>query len=110
MEYILLIGIVVGVMIAMTPFVKRASQSMVKLAADQIGNQQEAEQDAGGRRGYLVNSYTTSRADRRIRKRERLGVSAVDFLHDETDSETRSLTNMGFTLQYDQINQLNGDN
>lgn len=107
LEYMLLIGIVIGVMIAMTPFVKRMSQSMVKLAADQIGNQREAEQDAGDR-GYLVNSYTASRANRDFRKRERLGTTTFNYVTERMEADSESFSNLGFSPRYDQINQING--
>ena len=45
-EYTLVLGIVLTVMIVMQPMIKRAGQGMIKTVADQIGNQEEADQRA----------------------------------------------------------------
>ena len=95
-EYGLLLGIVVSVLIAVSPMVRRATQGMVKLVSDQIGNQVNAEQD-GGSQGYLEDSYTLSQVDARKRTIEYLG--ETEFIFDGTQTKTISTatTNLGFT-------------
>ena len=59
-EYVVLIGIITIALFYMGPLLKRGVQSLVKATADQIGNQQRADQDftntAGS--GFLVGSNT----------------------------------------------------
>ncbi len=44
LEYTLIAGIITAVLYYMGTGIKRGVQSMVKVAADQVGNQQEADQ------------------------------------------------------------------
>jgi len=57
LEYLLVIGAVVMIMFAMSMLIKRGTQGMIKVVADQIGDQINAEQnfDDGG---FLESSYT----------------------------------------------------
>ncbi|MCA9401295.1 MAG: Flp family type IVb pilin [Candidatus Omnitrophica bacterium] len=58
MEYTTILGVISLILIGMTPQVKTGVQSMIKLVADQIGNQTESDQqfDQGS---YLVSSMYT---------------------------------------------------
>jgi predicted PurR-regulated permease PerM len=63
MEYVVLIGIVTAAVVYMLPRVKRTTQSMIKSAADQLGDQKGADQTFNdAEKGYLVNSVTGSRS------------------------------------------------
>ena len=67
-EYIVLIGIIAAAVFFMGPLFKRGLQTLVKVSADQIGNQQDSDQNItvrdpyapveGG--GYLVSSFTNT--------------------------------------------------
>ena len=93
-EYTLLFGILAMLLIAMSPMVKRGVQGMVKTVADQLGNQQEADQE-GGDKGYLVNSYTLSHSDTQKRVRESGSRTTYEF-SDQTTTRGNVLTNLGF--------------
>jgi hypothetical protein len=94
-EYTLLIGILITVLLAMTPMIRRGIQAMVKVMSDKVGVQQNAEQ-IGGRYGQLVNSrtYTETKQDDVIG--ERLGAVTKDYTDDEVYSETTAYLNQGF--------------
>ena len=58
-EYTLMIGIVSLVMFFMGTGIKRGMQSLIKVTADQVGNQQNADQDFNNiRQGYMLASNT----------------------------------------------------
>lgn len=86
-EYSLLIGIVIAVILAMTPMVKRSAQGMVKIIADEVGYQSNAEQrgDEG-----LINAEIKTSLDRQQQKQE----SYVGSVHS-------SLTSYGETTTVD---------
>jgi hypothetical protein len=56
MEYVVMISIITAAVVFMLPRIKRTTQSVIKSAADQIGDQAGAEQDFNSIRGYLVNA------------------------------------------------------
>ncbi|MBF0571204.1 MAG: hypothetical protein HQL12_04970 [Candidatus Omnitrophica bacterium] len=59
LEYTMIIGIIVVVLSYMGTSIKRGTQSLIKVAADQVGNQQNAEQDFNDtQQGYMVGSNT----------------------------------------------------
>lgn len=95
LEYSIVIGIIVVVMFAMNPFLKRGIQGMIRVAADQIGTQQNAEQRFD-ETGHLDESYVISRTNIDKTTRERLGVTNFIF-NDESSTYTNSLLNTGFT-------------
>jgi Flp pilus assembly pilin Flp len=95
-EYTLLLGIVISVLVAMTPWVRRGVQAMVKIVADQVGNQQGAEQ-MGGESGHLVGTYALTQLDREKVTSERLGIRAYEYIKDETTTMSNLLVNLGFT-------------
>lgn len=94
-EYTLLIGILISLLIAMTPMVKRGVQAMVKVVADQVGNQQDADQ-IGGKFGQLDDSFTVTRVDSNKNVRERLGVTTYGF-DEDIERESTVFLNQGFT-------------
>lgn len=62
MEYTIVISIITAVLVAMNTFLRRGVQGMVKLMADEIGNQQEAEQDFSEDAGHLESSDSFTKA------------------------------------------------
>ena len=96
-EYTLLIGVFVVVLVAMTPMVRRVIQSMVKLVADQVGNQVNAEQHLG-QSGYLVSSYSDIKADTRTRTKETSGI--VEYIYNDIIyTGVQASTNLGYSQQ-----------
>ena len=96
-EYIVLIGVVTSLVVAMSPMVRRGAQSMVKLVADQVGVQREGDQQ-GGERGYLVNVYTVSEDVHQMIRQDYLGNTTYypsTFSHRVTDQ----VSNLGLTEQ-----------
>src|SRR3990167_6310436 len=57
LEYVILISIVGAVLVAMGPYMKRGVQAVVKVTADQLANQEQAEQSVDS--GYLVEAFST---------------------------------------------------
>ncbi len=97
MEYVLLITILVAAVMTMFPRLKRTTQSMMKSAADQIGDQKGAEQDMNTGDAYLQgsNTVTSSQIDN---VRNDAGGWSVRNVQEQVTTMTNSLTNMGFIL------------
>ncbi len=98
LEYVVLISIVAGVIVVMTVFLKRGIQAVVKVTADQIGLQNEAEQKKEETKGYLVNSYTAMRQHQEKEVVEYPGSSATVLeyrYNDRTATRTTTFTNLG---------------
>lgn len=66
-EYSLLLGVIIAVALVLTPMVKRGTQGMVKIVADEVGYQQNAEQKGEG--GLIFTNVQTG-IDRQQRKQE----------------------------------------
>jgi Flp pilus assembly pilin Flp len=102
LEYVLLVGIVTVVLVAMMQQVKRGAQSLVKGVADEIGNQQNSDQfklwpngEIDNRVGYLDSSNMTTSSANTKSVRERIGV--INYNTDENQfTTTNTFTNMGF--------------
>ena len=58
-EYILVIGIVTAAFVAMQAYVKRGIQAVIKVGADQVGDQQRAE-ETDPQKGAKTSSKTRS--------------------------------------------------
>ncbi len=110
LEYLILIGIVTVVLFAMYHAVKRGIQSVIKITADQIGNQQRADQraptlsnavivNAVGEpvavSGYMVEAYTATRARNQKDVQELFGDVGY-FYNESVSTNSNSLTNLGF--------------
>ena len=97
-EYTLLIGILITILVAMTPMLRRGVQAMVKVAADQVGNQHNADQ-IGGRYGHLINSVASVGVQQDISARERIGVTGKVYDQDQTFIHSNTFLNQGFTVR-----------
>ena len=99
MEYVMLISIITAAVIFMLPRVKRTTQSMMKSAADQIGDQQGAEQTFNNaEKSYLINSHTISRTAVNNLRRDTSGV--IDQTYNEiTQTTTTSYMNTGWSKE-----------
>lgn len=93
LEYLLLIGVVTLVLVSMGTDFKRGLQSMVKVTADQLGNQEGAEQNFNEQSGILINSLTKNRQVRGKLLNEVQGV--LNYRQAEySETLTQSLTNV----------------
>lgn len=61
-EYTLLLGIIFLFFLTISPLIRRGNMGLVKLVADQVGNQKDAEQE-GGKQGYIINIKSTTHVD-----------------------------------------------
>ena len=97
-EYVLVVMIVVTAAMAMFPMVKRGTQSLLKVGADQIGSQGGAEQNFSAESGYTENLTTNTQGSSQSDVTE-LGGTFDTRSFDESNTITNTLTNMGFTPQ-----------
>ena len=95
LEYTVICGVVVLVLISMNTMIKRGIQGMVKSVADQIGNQASAEQKFDDS-GHMESQYTSTRASTDKTTRELFGVTNYIY-GDVVTSDTATATNLGFT-------------
>ncbi len=105
-EYTIIVGIVTVVLFYMGTGVKRGVQSLVKVTADQVGSQQNADQDFNDtRQGYMVNSTTETQEakNRQVTETGYIPVSGNAIyvsntsVNESTDTQTNTYTNGGFT-------------
>lgn len=95
LEYTILLGAIVLIMFAMGPMLKRGTQSLIKVVADQVGTQQNAEQSFD-ERGHLESSNTSTRGSADKQTMDLLGTTTYVF-DDVTDTASNALINLGFT-------------
>jgi len=106
LEYTIIVGIVVVVLSYMGTGIKRGMQSLVKVTADQVGNQQNADQDFNdAQAGYMNASYTQTQSNINGQTMQ-LGYTPASgnavFLmnttfNESTDTITNTITNGGFS-------------
>lgn len=106
LEYAIIVGIVTVVLYYMGTSIKRGVQSLVKITADQVGNQQNSDQDfKDTQQGYLAvsNSVTNESKNRQVteigyipQSGNAVYVTNISVI-ESTDMETNSITNGGFT-------------
>jgi len=94
-EYTILISVVLILLFMISPMMRRTTQSLVRLVADQIGNQADADQ-SGGEAGYMESVYMHSRTDRQKTVSERMGSLQTDYL-DLDELTSNQVTNLGYT-------------
>lgn len=105
LEYSVILGVITAVVFAMNPMIKRASQGAIKLVADQIGNQEAADQFSQSvgneefepyvRGGHLINSVTESRSTSIKRRLEDVGDLEYEY-DDTTVIGSEQKTDLGF--------------
>ena len=95
LEYTIIIGVVILIIFAMSAMIKRATQGMILVVADQIGSQENADQDFDSG-AYLINSYTSVRANTNMTTDEFVG--NITYIFDDVILiDTESYFNLGFT-------------
>jgi len=101
----MLIGIVTLVFFYMGTGIKRGLQSLVKITADQVGNQQNADQDFNDTSGYMEGSNTMGQINNNKEVTEAGYISNITnstvyianaSVNEYSDIVTNSITNGGF--------------
>jgi len=106
LEYTIIVGIVTVVLFYMGTGIKRGVQSLVKVTADQVGNQQNSDQDFNDtRQGYMENSITAMQ-EAKNRQISEIGYIPVSgnavhvtniSVNEYTDTVSNTITNGGFS-------------
>jgi Flp pilus assembly pilin Flp len=106
LEYTVIVGIVVVILSYMGTGIKRGVQSLVKVTADQVGNQQNSDQDFNDtQQGYMEGSNTQMQENRNKQATESgyiiptTGVAmyqAGTNYNESSETITNSITNGGF--------------
>ena len=94
LEYVTLVAVAVSVLIAMSLYIRRGVQGMVRTVSDQLGDQQGAEQKFD-ESGHLINAITVTRSTIDKQTRERVG--DINYIFSDTvRTEATSTVNAGF--------------
>lgn len=104
MEYTIVLGVIVIILFAMNPFIKRGTQGMVKFVADQVGNQQNSDQSFDDS-GHLEGAFTSSNALSQTQTREydddnsiiKNGTVTAYSYNDITRTSSTTALNLGYT-------------
>ena len=97
LEYTIVLGVIVIIMFTMGPMLKRGTQSLIKLVADQVGVQKNADQRFDDS-GHLEASYAAARGSMDKQTLDFVG-STTDVFNDLTSTQSNALINLGFTEQ-----------
>ena len=106
LEYTIIVGIITVVLYYMGTGIKRGVQSLVKVTADQVGNQQNSDQDfTDTQQGYMEgsNSVTNQSNNKQITELGYIPASgnavytSSIFVNESADTLTNTITNAGFT-------------
>ena len=95
MEYTIVIGIIITVMFAMSAQIKRGTQGMIKVVADQIGNQKNADQKFVEEDGFMREAHLTTKAQTEQTTRDKDG-RVTYYFNDRTETETYTASSLGF--------------
>jgi competence protein ComGC len=95
MEYTMVLGVISIILFAMAPLFQRGTQGMIKMVADQVGIQENAEQ-AFDEKGHLVEQYIVTRAN--TDKETKQLFSTINYIYNDTiTTTTNSFSNIGFS-------------
>ena len=97
LEYTIIVGIVVVVLSYMGTSIRRGAQSLVKVTADQLGNQENADQDFDNPLQGYTQLVNTAMQDNKNRQVSVQGYVTKTMFNESTDMVTNTVTNAGFT-------------
>ncbi len=97
LEYTIVLGVIVIIMFTMGPMLKRGLQSIIKVVADQVGVQQNADQRFD-EAGHLEASYATTRGAMDKQLQDLAGETTYTF-NDLTTTRSNALINLGYTQE-----------
>ncbi len=95
LEYSTLLGIIVVILMAMQPLIKRSTQGMIKIVADQIGIQKNSDQPFDYS-SYLQNAYVVTRATLYEGKSEYNEVTNY-YYDDRSVTQSTEIMNLGIS-------------
>jgi uncharacterized protein (UPF0333 family) len=95
LEYTIVLGAIIIVMFSMGPMIKRGLQSLIKVVADQVGVQNDADQRFD-EAGHLEESYIATRGSMDKQTREIIGTTRYTY-DDLSTTSSNALINLGFT-------------
>ncbi len=95
LEYTIVLGVIVVIMFTMGPMIKRGAQSLIKMVADQVGVQNDADQRFDDS-GHLEASYSATRSSMDKQTLDSAGTTRYIF-DDMVSTETNASVNLGFT-------------
>jgi len=105
LEYTMLVGIITIVLFYIGTGIKRGMQSLVKVTADQVGNQQNSDQDFNDVLTGYMGSSVANIQESNNRQVVEVGYIVADgnavyiantTFNNYTDTTTNSITNAGF--------------
>lgn len=102
LEYSIVFAIIVAVLTAMGPLIKRITQGMVKLVSDEVGVQANSElrynADLGiaAEPGHLIDSRTMAQVDHAETTQELYGIKARGYAYNDF-IQTNSYSDLGFS-------------
>ena len=106
LEYTIMVGIIAVMLSYMGTGIKRGVQSLVKVTADQVGNQENSDQDyTDDQQGYMVASNSASQEARSKQITETGYIPQTGptvyvsntSVNERTDTQSNTITNGGFT-------------
>jgi len=95
-EYSILLGLVAAFILAMSPFLRRGAQGMVKVMSDQIGRQNEGDQ-RGGKMGHMERADIDVDLTKDTRVVDRQGAVSYEYQMDETTTRSEQYSNLGYS-------------
>jgi len=106
LEYTIIVGIVTVVLFYMGTGIKRGVQSLVKVTADQVGNQQNSDQDFNDTRQSFMEGSNSVTQDSKNKQTTESGFIPVSGnavyvtntgFNESTETEANTITNGGFS-------------
>jgi hypothetical protein len=94
-EYTMILAVLVLVMFGMGPMFQRGLQSLIRLVADQVGVQENAEQKFD-ESGHIESTYISTRSTTNKRTLDFVGTTNY-VLSDAVEMTSDALINLGFT-------------
>ncbi|MBF0533100.1 MAG: hypothetical protein HQL23_08420 [Candidatus Omnitrophica bacterium] len=95
LEYTMVIGVVVALLMSMTIMLKRGAQSMIKTVADQVGSQINSDQDFDPQTGWMNSTIDITKGSNTRKIREQVG--DVNYMtHQATRKHTTKEENLGY--------------
>ena len=95
-EYAIVIGVVSAAFVAISAYMQRGIQSVLKTTADQVGVQSKGDQTSSSEFGYLDTSNAKENSAKKKATDETLGQFTYSY-NDSTTTYSNSLSNYGFT-------------
>jgi Flp pilus assembly pilin Flp len=97
LEYTIIVGIVAVMLSYMGTGIKRGLQSLVKVTADQVGNQQNSDQDFNdAAQGYMEGSNTQTQQNNAKQVLEAMYVTNTVY-NESSITMVNTITNGGFS-------------